>query len=341
MAQGNLLSESHGASSIMIDPIDSAAKQLAALLTYSELKETSLPEARTDLNSRIPADAKISIHPERFYSFRQSLPPWRTLAVDASLKSILDCGAFVVVMIKVAYEVWQLGSRRVREGIETHIEVIRSMEAARKKMAILEFELAARATSYLSAGDVALLDRPLCLPPRPAPRLKQSLENLVSNLSAGGISFLGVCKSSRLSVEGGAPLIGYLLHHAAKMGVKRSWVYYPLTETTNLTLSRLGWPCIAALDANEDFAFRIDLDPSVTDADGATQLLASVSALGDRFAYGYPYPLRSVHEASAISHTEVDICRQRLLEAASRRGVYPNLRYALKATSFREEVLLS
>ncbi len=325
----------------MIDPIDSAAKQLAALLTYSDFKEDNLRESMTELNSRIPPRNKISIHPERFHSFPPAFPPWRTLAVDASLKSILDCGAFVVVLIKVAYEVWQLGSRRVAEGIETHIEVIRSMEAARKKMAILEFELATKATNQLSAGDVALLDRPLCLPPRPSPRLKQSLENLVSTLQTEGIGFLGVCKSSRLSVEGGAPLIGYILHQAAKLGVKRSWIYYPLTETTTLTPLRSGLPCIAAIDANEDFAFRIDLNPKVTDINEATQLLASVSALGDRFAYGYPYPLRSVHEASTISHTEVDICRQRLLEAASRRGVYPNLRYALKATSFREEVLLS
>ena len=325
----------------MIDSIELAAKQLAALLTYSEGEDASISEARMEINSGITSDVKIWMHPERFHSYCQSAPPWRTLAVDASLKSILDCGAFVVVLIKVAYEVWQLGTRRVKEGIETHVEVIRSMEAARKKMAVLEFEVAGKASDHLSVGDVALLDRPLCLPPRPSPRLKQSLENLASNLKAGGIDLLGVCKSSRLSVEGGAPLIGYLLHQAVKLGVKRSWVYYPLIESTAPSSQRIGCPCVAALDSNEDFAFRIDLNSNVTDAKRATQLLASVSALGDRFAYGYPYPLRSVHEASAISHTEVDICRQRLLEAATRRGIYHNLRYALKATSFREEVLLS
>ncbi len=325
----------------MIDSIDSAAKQLAALLTYSELGERDTIETKSKLNPGNPSEPKITIHPDRFHSFNQSTPPWRTLAVDASLKSILDCGAFVVVLIKVAYEIWQLGSRRVKEEIETHVEVIRSMETARKKMAILEFELADKAIEHLSAGDVALLDRPLFLPPRPSPRLKQSLEKLAANLETAGIGFLGVCKSSRLGVEGGAPLIGYLLHRASMMGVKRSWLYYPLSEPTSSSMHRIGWPCVAALDANEDFAFRIDLGESVTNAEQGAQLLGSVSALGDRFAYGYPYPLRSVHEASAISRTEVDICRQRLLEAASKMGIYPNLRYALKATSFREEVLLS
>lgn len=325
----------------MIDSIDSAAKQLAALLTYSELGEGSTPESRVQLNSGVRSEAKISVKPERFHSFAQSAPPWRTLAVDASLKSILDCGAFVVVLIKVAYEIWQLGSRRVKEEIETHVEVIRTMEAARKKMAILEFELADKAAGHLSAGDVALLDRPLCLPPRPSPRLKQSLQKLATNLEAEAIGFLGVCKSSRLGVEGGAPLIGYLLHQASAIGVKRSWFYYPLTESMASKPQRIGRPSVVALDANEDFAFRIDLGSNSTDVEQAALLLGSVSSLGDRFAYGYPYPLRSVHEASAISRTEVDICRHRLLEAASKRGVYPNLRYALKATSFREEVLLS
>ncbi len=325
----------------MINSIDSAANQLATLLAYSELGEGHTLETKSRLNSGNPSEPKITIHPDRFHSFKQTAPPWRTLAVDASLKSILDCGAFLVVLIKVAYEIWQLGSRRVKEEIETHVEVIRSMETARKKMAILEFELADKAINHLSAGDVALLDRPLFLPPRPSPRLKQSLEKLASDLEASGIGFLGVCKSSRLGIEGGAPLIGYLLHRASMMGVKRSWLYYPLTETATSSALRIGWPCVAALDANEDFAFRIDLGAGVTDVEQAAQLLSSVSALGDRFAYGYPYPLRSVHEACAISRTEVDICRQQLLEAASKRGVYPNLRYALKATSFREEVLLS
>jgi hypothetical protein len=325
----------------MIDSLDSVAQQLADLLTYSNHPGVGAIDNKAKPSLGNHANARILLHPERFRQLNPSSPPWRTLAVDASLKSILDCGAFVVVLIKAAFEVWQLGSRRVKEGIETHVEIIRTLEAARQKMGILEVELASKATSHLSEGDVALLDRPLCLPSRPSPRFKQSLEHLASNLKAERVGLLGVCKSSRLGIEGGAPLIGYLLHYASTVGINGSWFYFPLAEAGAPYALRIGQPCVAALNANEDFAFRIDLASNISNADSAGQLLGSVAALGDRFAYGYPYPLRSVHEACAISRTEVDICRQRLLEAASRRGVYRNLRYALKATSFREEVLLS
>ncbi len=325
----------------MIDSIATAAKQLAELLTYSSYEERNPAGAESNLSSGFLSAPRIQLRRERFHHFAPSSPPWKTLVVDASLKSIIDCGAFVVVLIKVAFEIWQLGSRRVKEEIETYVEVFRSLETARQRMAALEFELANKATRHLSEGDVALLDRPLCLRPHSAPRLKQSLENLASSLTSRQVGFLGVCKSSRLGVESGAPLIGYLLHHASKMDIDRCWFYYPLAETTTPSTLRIGQPCVAALNVQEEFAFRIDLGPNTTQVDYAERILGSAAALGDRFAYGYPYPLRSVHEACAISHTEVDICRQQLLEAASRKGIYPNLRYALKATSFREEVLLS
>ncbi len=287
------------------------------------------------------AYARLCLQPERFHRFEQLAPPWRTLAVDASLKSILDCGPFLVVLFKIAFEIWQLGSRRAKEGIVSQVQIFRSLETARQKMAVLEFELAQKATRYLSEGDLTLLDRPLCLRQKSSPRLRQSLEALISDLASRKIGLVGVCKSSRLQVEGGAPLIGFLLHHAHNMGIRDRWFYYPLPESAAPATLQIGQPCAASLNAAEDFAFRVDLGPNDSKLEDAVRTLGSISALGDRFAYGYPYPLRSVHEACSISRTEVDICRQRLLEAASRKGILGNLRYALKATSFREEVLLS
>ncbi len=325
----------------MKSSIDEVAFQLKELLTFPDLE---LSGGRVREHTRLVntnSSQDLLLCKEHFHAFGKTAPPWKTLAVDASLKALVDCGAFVIVILKTAFEVWQLGSRRIKEGIETEVQLVRSLEAARQEMAVKELEAAIAASQFLSGQDIVLLDRPLSVRPRTPPSVRLSLRQLASELQRRGIRLLGVCKSSRLGIEGGAPLIGFLLHHASMMGISGCWFYHPLISSGDCSGLRFGEPCVASLEPTQDFAFRIDLGGDLSKVDEATGVLGSIACIGDRYAYGYPYPLRSAHEACSISRTEVDICRQRLFEAARKQGISPNLRYALKATSFREEVLLS
>lgn len=261
--------------------------------------------------------------------------------MDASLKTILDCGAFIVVLFKVAHEVWQLGGHRITEGIELELRVVANKETARNEMATLEFETASRASQSLSTGDFCLLDRPLSAGSKVSPKTRRALATLAERLRDRRIGLLGICKSSRLSLDNGGTLIGALLHFASQTGKLSHWYYYPITNGASERSLSVGHPCVVSFNPSETFAFRVDVANWLDTPNLMEKAFGSVAALGDEFSFGYPYPLRSVHEAASISRTEVDICRQKLVEAAAEKGILPALKYALRSTSFREEVLLS
>ncbi|MHB1928945.1 MAG: hypothetical protein ACYCUG_05915, partial [Acidimicrobiales bacterium] len=146
-----------------------------------------------------------------------------------------------------------------------------------------EWRAASAAVDACEPGGVVLVDGDL----QPDWRIPSGwVAALLARAASRGVLVAGVTKHSSLA-RGGAPLVGALeLEGEARLGPRRMW--WAKVATTRPDVGPGLAVCVARLDPDARFAFRVDLP---ADADPAAAL-GGLTALCDDAAFpGYPYPL--------------------------------------------------
>lgn len=275
----------------------------------------------------------LPIDTSRFFTFGTYPHNKVTLSVDASLKVIFDCGAFKVLSAKVSRAVWR-GRRRCGffEPIK-RAEIIWSRADAVEFLVEAEVDAALSFIEHLRDGDLCVLDRPLMLYPRYSERIKQKLMDFSRRMGENNVALVGVSKSSRLKLNTGEPLIGYLSYLSERLGVEAPWSYMPVFDGRPEGWC-LGEVTVTKFSKDSKYAFRVDVL-----AEDELEVLSMLSYLQDEATPGYPYPIRLAHEEAKMSEQELISDRSLLLEALASAGVIDRFLASVKSMSFKEEFL--
>ena len=263
----------------------------------------------------------------------------RVLSVDAGLKVLFDCGAFKIILAKVAAGMW-IGREKVLEPepIKRITLVWDKFEAAEWLLRV-EIEALLSIVHLLKAGDYCILDR--CLMAMPAFRksTKEFFEKLDHVLSSRGAILVGVSKASQLRLNTGESLIGYLLHLADRRLRGVAWYYYPIFRESELPPWYLGSICVAKLGPDVEHAFRIDISRKALASRDIGDILGEVAFLQDPATPGYPYPAKGVHDMTKISEEELEMERMRFLELLDEEGLLKNFIADVRSVTFKERYL--
>lgn len=144
---------------------------------------------------------------------------------------------------------------------------------------------------------------------------------LLERAGARRVLLAGVTKHSSLA-RGGAPLVGSLEAEAdARFGPRAAW--WAKVASTRPELGPGLAVCVARLDPDARFAFRVDL-PGDADIPAA---LGALSAVCDDAAFpGYPYPLSVADRLAACPRWVKDDAWQRVEAALAAAGVPSDVR---------------
>jgi len=285
----------------------------------------------------------LPIELSNFKVFKPRSHPYYLITVDASLKTLFDCGAYRVIEAKLSFGIWR-GRERIcsPKVLLKRISVVPSRDAAFEWLLRIELETLLKTIDELSPSklDICLLDRALVCPPTYSDKTRSLFTEFISNLVKRGITVVGLSKSTQLRVSTGESLIGYLLHLSSRSEELRysRWVYYPVFSSRLLPPWYYGDIAIVKLDPDSEHAFRMDFvlssGPTLDD------IVEELAYLVDPVTPGYPYPLRCVHEESRFSRSEVEIDRLKFLEKLREYNLLEYFLSDVRSTSFRSTYLL-
>lgn len=293
--------------------LDAPARRLAALLEGADaprpdLAFTPLPEAAT---------------------------PRRALGVDGSHAVLGDGRSILVGAWRVAGAL--LGERRESLGGATRVEVFTEADAGervRERLAALgvaapapalppaaaldacrtldEVALALDGLARLGSGDVLLLDGPLAWREWAPPHALVS--RLLAEAAARGVSVVGACKSTALTV-GVEPVLAHVRRRARREASGTWCVPLPVQPPRALASAYA-----ARLDAAQRWIFRYDV--AAAPGTDAARVLGSLAGLAATATYpGYPVPLAHAHNLATIPEAEARDLRASMRTAAARAGL--------------------
>jgi len=263
----------------------------------------------------------------------------KILSVDASIKVLFNLGTMRIVEAKVAAGVWQgLNKAKIRGPVK-RLTIIEKKEEAAEWLMRIEFEEIMKLSYLISPGDIVILDRSLSIPPL----LKKSTRNLVETLdkivsSKGGI-LVGLTKSSKLSLNTGESVVGYLINLGEKIYRGLPWFYHPLFREDSLPKWFLGDIVVAKLSELGENAFRIDISRKSLKRYSIEEILGKLSFVQDIAIPGYPYPLKAVHELAKISDNELEVDKMLFLDILKDKSFENDFLSDLKSANFRERYL--
>jgi len=281
----------------------------------------------------------IPIRIENFHKLEVRKHSRKVLSIDASLKILFDCGTFQIALAKVSCSIW-MGRQRIYEA-EPNIraKLVRSRLEAMEFLFNIEVESAISAASRLSRGDYCILDRPLIAIPAYKEGTRRILDRLCEHFHMKGVRLIGITKASKLEVNTGESLLGYLLHKSSDLLADSAWYYYPIFRLRQYPKWYLGAITIVKFAPDTDHIFRVDVNRrDVIESNVIGEYLSEIAYLQDPATPGYPYPLKSCHDEAKIGKQELAYLRLTFLESLN-----PSLRSRfisnLKSTSFKEEKL--
>lgn len=275
----------------------------------------------------------------RFFHPLKPIPSRRRfLAVDASMKVLFDCGGFKVVAVKAAAVVWRRGGLAERSLPKKRVGIVARRREAEEVLLRAELDLASEALERLDEGDYCILDRPLASMLGLREGLREAVRTFSERCCRKGVWLMGVCKSSRLRLDTGEPLMGFLNYLGSKVMAGTGWFYHPLLQLGEVGLDLLGEPVAVKFNHEAPYVFRVDVDRRLASSpDLLAKCLGELAGLQDTATPGLPYPVVGVHEEAKMSIHEVELDRARLLEALRRRGLLERFLTSVRSVSFKEE----
>ena len=279
------------------------------------------------------------IDPSRL-RYLEPLPHRRkVLAVDASAKVLFDLGPFKLVEAKVVVGIWRGLSRLYVYGPKKRLALISSREEGAEWLLRIEVEAAAKLSKHLGRGDYVLLDRSLSAPPMLRRSTRELFDKLDRKLSSRGAVLVGITKRSRLSLNTGEGLIGYLISLADRVYKGLPWYYHPVFREVELPPWFLGDLAVAKFSEACENAFRVDISRRALEDRPVSVVVAELAYLQDMATPGYPYPLKAVHDMARISEHELGVDRLLFLEALSEVGLEKRFLASVRSASFKERYL--
>ena len=263
----------------------------------------------------------------------------RVLALDASLKVLFNCGAFKIIVSKIAWGIWR-GFQCERTGVlPVKIKIIWDKREASEWLLRIELEAALKLLSQMRFGDYLLMDRGLAI----SPILGRYVKNLFNRLdvfsSAKGVVLIGITKSSQLKLNTGESLLGYLTYLARQRMKDCAWFYHPIFKSSTLPSWFIGDMVVARLSDDDENVFRIDVSRRVLNRLPLDNIMGELAFMQDPATPGYPYPLKSVHDASRFTEEELERLANIFLEILEEKGLSPNFTADVRSTSFKERYL--
>ncbi len=256
--------------------------------------------------------------------FRSSRVP-KVLAVDSSIKCILDLGGLKVYLVKIVALYFD-GSKTEIAFRGLRLIVANNRGEALRQALFMESDITRELLNSWKT-DAVLLDQCLMeLPERP-----RGLRLLVQAVSKSRTLLIGISKSSSITLEDGSPLISYLMLRALMLGY-RTWYYHPIFDRLHNLM--LGEVTISKLSPKVWYTFRVDVYPP--EGRALECALSMIQSLEDPAFPGYPYPLLRAHKEAKIRGYEVYLARSTLLAQPSLRRLVEG-----EATAFRRVELES
>lgn len=277
---------------------------------------------------------------ESRFSFVEVLPHRRrVLSADAGAKVLFDIGTFKVVEAKVIAGVWR-GLRKLGVfGPYKRLALVASREEAAEWLLRIEVEMLLKLSRYVGTNDYVLLDRSLAAPPVLGRGTRGLLGKLDEMVSARGGILVGVTKASRLSLNTGESLIGYLLRLGDRFSRGLPWYYYPIFRQGSLPAWMLGDIAVAKLSDSGENAFRIDISFKSLRERRVGDIIGELAHVQDGAVPGYPYPLKAVHDLSRISDSELEIDRMLFLELLRGERILEEFVADVRSSDFRQRYL--
>ncbi|RLE44138.1 hypothetical protein DRJ16_02805 [Candidatus Woesearchaeota archaeon] len=305
------------------------------ILTYTLYGEPVLrPHPYTKIGGRKIRGPPISESYLRSFDIVEHYSP--VIAVDASIKTLLNLGSFRIVVSKVVAGLWKGIKRKALLGPYKRIRVIEDKEEAGEWLLRLELEIAIKAARRFEAR-YCLLDRSLVFPPslkESTFKLAQKLDNLIS---AKNGYLVGVVKSSKLSLNTGESLIGYLISMAGARLRGLTWYYHPVFREHILPDWFIGDIVVARLSESIENALRIDISRKTLRKIPLERIIGELAFMQDIATPGYPYPLKAVHNLATISDSELQMDKIILLDILEKEGLGKCVFSSLSACNFREK----
>jgi len=282
----------------------------------------------------------IPIRDENFHKLTIKKHNKNILSVDASLKTLFDCGTFQVALAKISCSIWRGKSRVFDMEPILRVKMVRSKLEAMEFLFNVEIETVTKISNKLSKGDYCILDRALMAVPAYKESTRKVLDELCEKLSWRSIRLVGISKSSQLELNTGESLLGHLLHKSRYTLNDCSWYYYPIFRKRQYPRWYLGVITIVKFSGDSDHVFRVDINKrDITELEVIDEILGEIAYLQDPAIPGYPYPPRSSHEEAKIGKQELAYIRLLFLEKLEEEGLKERFIANLKSTSFREEKL--
>lgn len=259
------------------------------------------------------------------------------LSVDASFKPLFDCGSFKVIVVKSAAVVWRW--RKPVRRFKPYKQYVVALKRVEVEEALLvaELRLASRVSEILEEGDYCVLDRPLMAVPALKEDTRRFMESFDRELGDKGIVVMGVCKSSKMKLNTGEPLLGYLNFRSSYILKGRAWWYYPLFKSSQYPSWYVGEPCAVKFDGGAEHVLRVDVGRRALKKGYLEAYLGELSFLQDAATPGYPYPIRGAHEEAKLSRYEIEIDKLIFLERLRKKGLMERFLADVRSASFREE----
>ena len=263
----------------------------------------------------------------------------RVAAVDASIKTLFDLGAARVVESKVVAGVWKGFERYVVLGPYKRLALVRDRVEAGEWLLRIELELALRVLQRLGPSDYLLLDRALVAPPSLRDSTQRVFRKLERLASAKGVALVGIVKRSRLKLNTGESLIGYVVALAERRLPGVAWYYHPVFKESLLPEWMLGDVFVVRFSELAEGAFRVDVSRRYLSSRDWERVMGELAFVQDLATPGYPYPLKAVHDMARIGDHEAELDKLRILEILRSEGLEHYFLADLKSATFKERSL--
>lgn len=282
----------------------------------------------------------ISIKKENFHKLTIKEHSKNVLSVDASLKTLFDCGTFQIALAKISCSIWRRRRRIFDLEPILRVKMVRSKLEAMEFLFNIEVETVLSFSNRLSRGDYCILDRALMAVPAYKESTRRVLDELCEKLSLRNVRLIGISKSSQLELNTGESLLGHLLHRSKEIFSDSSWYYYPIFRVGQYPKWYLGVITVVKFSADSDHVFRVDINRrDATKIEAIGEILGEIAYLQDPAIPGYPYPPRSSHEEAKIGRQELAYLRLIFLEKLEEEGLTERFIANVKSKSFREDKL--